>query len=265
MQPLAVTLGVPVAVAVFLAFACYLLSVGHRLKMAILRGICRNVDSCLSRTLVRIGEDESLDLENPEKLRKLRVAMDDFMNSTASGPATLPQGLAPNADFLRICDFSAPARDGHKLLVRAYVPNRKDAPQVAFIYYHGGGFCLGSLRGYDHVCRAVAKHTGAARFLLGRDRPAPVLFSHPHCFCHIAGFVVFYVDYRLAPEVSSNSAGRLVEASVICLVADLRRPLLAQVRFPVPLHDSYDALLWVAEHSPVSVANCTTSQFWLAH
>lgn len=48
---------------------------------------------------------------------------------------------------------------------------REDAPLIVF--YHGGGFTIGSLDGYDHICRTIAENSGA---------------------------VVISVDYRLAPE-----------------------------------------------------------------
>ena len=41
------------------------------------------------------------------------------------------------------------------------------------VFYHGGGFVLGTLDGYDHTARSIAEQTGA---------------------------LVVSVDYRLAPE-----------------------------------------------------------------
>jgi len=57
--------------------------------------------------------------------------------------------------------------------VRIYVPNLVRDPAPALVYYHGGGFVLGSLDSHDRPCRALAED--------GR--------------C-----VVIAVDYRLAPE-----------------------------------------------------------------
>jgi acetyl esterase len=57
--------------------------------------------------------------------------------------------------------------------VRAYIPRALLRPSGALVYYHGGGFALGSLDGYDALCRHLAAH---------------------------AGCVVASVDYRLAPE-----------------------------------------------------------------
>ncbi len=50
-------------------------------------------------------------------------------------------------------------------------PSDKNAPLI--VYFHGGGWVMGSIEGHDNVCRRLAKFTGA---------------------------IVASVDYRLAPE-----------------------------------------------------------------
>lgn len=70
-----------------------------------------------------------------------------------------------------VSDISIPAED-HDLPARAYVPDGEGPfPTVAF--FHGGGFVLGSLDGYDNLCRLLARRS--------------------EC-------LVVSVDYRLAPE-----------------------------------------------------------------
>lgn len=56
---------------------------------------------------------------------------------------------------------------------RAYRPLAACAPAAAIVWFHGGGWVLGDIEGFDHVCRALA---------------------------NAAGRVVISVDYRLAPE-----------------------------------------------------------------
>jgi acetyl esterase len=71
----------------------------------------------------------------------------------------------------RVADVSIPAED-RDLPARAYVPDGEGPfPTVAF--FHGGGFVLGSLDGYDNFCRLLARRSGC---------------------------LVVSVDYRLAPE-----------------------------------------------------------------
>jgi acetyl esterase len=65
------------------------------------------------------------------------------------------------------------AVDGGSIALRFYMPSARGRPLPILVYYHGGGFVLGSLDSHDGECRALA---------LG------------------AGAIVVSVDYRLAPE-----------------------------------------------------------------
>ena len=57
---------------------------------------------------------------------------------------------------------------------RAYWPRvPAEGPPGALVWFHGGGWCLGNLEGFDRVCRSLA---------------------------NAAGHAVVSVDYRLAPE-----------------------------------------------------------------
>ncbi len=68
-------------------------------------------------------------------------------------------------------DITRPGRGGP---IRARVYRPGDGERLpAVVYYHGGGFVLGNIETHDHVCRRVARLSGA---------------------------VVVSVDYRLAPE-----------------------------------------------------------------
>ena len=64
---------------------------------------------------------------------------------------------------------------GRTLRVRRYTPRAHTwaEPQPALLYFHGGGFTIGSLDSHDRVCRTLAQQSGAT---------------------------LFAVDYRLAPE-----------------------------------------------------------------
>jgi acetyl esterase len=68
-------------------------------------------------------------------------------------------------------DVCIPARN-RRIPVRIYTPANVHRPPV-LVYYHGGGWALGSIATYDSICRKLA-----------RDIPA----------------LVVSVDYRLAPE-----------------------------------------------------------------
>jgi acetyl esterase len=78
--------------------------------------------------------------------------------------------IAPQATD-RVESFSIPARDGFDIPVRLYAPS---GPKLAvLVYFHGGGFTIGSIATHDALCRRLG---------------------------HLAGCAVLSVDYRLAPE-----------------------------------------------------------------
>src|SRR6476660_8458270 len=105
----------------------------------------------------------------------------DFINST-DRPAydaltleqlragTLMQSLAKPEEVSRVDDRLLAGPDAH-IAVRVYRPAGR-APFPLLVYFHGGGWVIGSLETHDSVCRALANASGC---------------------------VVVSVDYRLAP------------------------------------------------------------------
>jgi acetyl esterase len=77
----------------------------------------------------------------------------------------------PPEEVARIVDTAAPGPDGD-VPVRVYVPESQ-GPLPVLVYFHGGGWVIGSIDGTDAPCRALA------------NRSASVVVS---------------VGYRLAPE-----------------------------------------------------------------
>jgi acetyl esterase len=74
-------------------------------------------------------------------------------------------------DLLSIKNRTIPGPDG-LISIRAYLPEG-NPPCPILIFFHGGGFVLGTLDEFDSLCSYIA----------------------PVAFC-----VVVSVDYRLAPE-----------------------------------------------------------------
>ena len=71
----------------------------------------------------------------------------------------------------RVENFHIPARDGYPIPARLYAPNADSLPVL--LYFHGGGFTVGSIATHDLLCRQLS---------------------------HLAHCAVVSVDYRLAPE-----------------------------------------------------------------
>lgn len=79
--------------------------------------------------------------------------------------------LPPGAPVARVEVRTIPGPAG-EIPVRIYYPTEQ-SPLPALVWYHGGGWVLGTLDGVDHTCRELA---------------------------NAAGCIVVSVDYRLAPE-----------------------------------------------------------------
>jgi len=87
----------------------------------------------------------------------------------------------PGHKLMRVQDLSIPARDGQAIPARLYAPAQEQLPVL--LYFHGGGFTIGSVATHDALCRHLS---------------------------HLAHCAVLSVDYRLAPEhkfpVAANDA-----------------------------------------------------------
>jgi acetyl esterase len=86
--------------------------------------------------------------------------------AAGAGVLEIPKPALQRVEALRI-----PARDGHTLPARLYAPSMQSLPVL--MYFHGGGFTIGSVATHDVLCRQLS---------------------------HLSGCAVVSVDYRLAPE-----------------------------------------------------------------
>lgn len=77
-------------------------------------------------------------------------------------------------DHIACENFTIAARDGHSLAARLYRDGQAvEGLQPVMLYFHGGGYVVGSLDSHDALCRRLAAQ---------------------------GGFALLTVDYRLAPE-----------------------------------------------------------------
>ncbi len=81
----------------------------------------------------------------------------------------------PQPHMARVEDLQIPTRDGQCIQARLFAPSlRSDTPPLpCLVYFHGGGFTIGSIQTHNVLCRELAR---------------------------IAHCAVISVDYRLAPE-----------------------------------------------------------------
>lgn len=86
--------------------------------------------------------------------------------------------LPPAPSIAVVRDVSIPSADG-PVAARFYSPHDDGVPRPLLVFFHGGGWMLGSVDSYDTVCRRLAVKADCA---------------------------VLSVDYRLAPETTFPGA-----------------------------------------------------------
>jgi acetyl esterase len=113
----------------------------------------------------------------------------------------------PKPALARVQDLSIPVRDGQSLPARLYAPSDQALPVLLF--FHGGGFTVGSVATHDILCRQLSL---------------------------LAGIAVVSLDYRLAPAhkfptaaddawdalqwLAANAAAQGLDASRIAVGGD---------------------------------------------
>lgn len=125
------------------------------------------------------------------------------------------------------------------LLVRTYRPSG-DGPFPIIVYYHGGGWVIGSINSYDSSCRALANSCDAIVVSVAY-RQAP---EHPYPQARNDAFRAYLWAMDLARSlggdpgrvaVAGESAGGNL-AAVVCLMArdqGIRMPLHQLLIYPI--------------------------------
>lgn len=72
----------------------------------------------------------------------------------------------PRPALPRVQDLQFPAADGAMLPARLYAPS-EDASLPLLVYFHGGGFTIGSIASHDTLCRVLAQRSGGAVLSVG--------------------------------------------------------------------------------------------------
>lgn len=67
--------------------------------------------------------------------------------------------------LVRVQQLEIPTRDGARLPARLVAPEQGALPVL--VYFHGGGFTIGSIDSHDTLCRVLAKEAGCAVLSVG--------------------------------------------------------------------------------------------------
>ncbi len=126
-----------------------------------------------------------------------------------------------------------------KIKLRIYTPtaNESGTPQPAIVFYHGGGWVIGSLDSHDELCRRIAVGSGccviAVDYRLAPEHPFPAAMQDAY---DAFNYIVEHAEHwQLDPSriaVAGDSAGGNL-ATVVCLAAKDHRTTMpaAQLLF----------------------------------
>ncbi|OYU34766.1 MAG: hypothetical protein CFE35_12805 [Novosphingobium sp. PASSN1] len=137
-------------------------------------------------------------------------------------------------------DLMVDGADG-PLKARLYVPDAQSTGLL--VYYHGGGWVLGNLDGYNAVLRRFAKASGCAvlsiEYRLAPEFPFPVPVDD--CYAALSWAAAHRQDLGLAADapiaVGGDSAGGNLAAVVSLLARDRGGPRIALQLLIYPVTD----------------------------
>ena len=141
-----------------------------------------------------------------------------------------------------VTELDIPGRAG-PIPARVYVPRNDQGVQPLLIYFHGGGWVVGTLDGYNAVLRRFAKGSGCAilsiDYRMAPDYPFPTPLED--CYAATVWADAHRAELGLAADlpltVGGDSAGGNLTASVALLARDRKGPALAAQLLIYPATD----------------------------
>jgi len=129
------------------------------------------------------------------------------MNAEAAGPI----GRGPAIDQVEVRDLRI-TTDAAPIPARLYTPDGLADGSPLLVYYHGGGFVIGSLNSHDYPCRFLAEAAGvrvlSVGYRLGPDHPFPAAATDAFAaFSYAAGHADELGVDPTAIAVGGDSAG----------------------------------------------------------
>ena len=148
----------------------------------------------------------------------------------------------PPEEVARVEDLGAPRPDGEgEVPIRVYTP-AGESPLPLVVFFHGGGWVVGTLEGYDPLCRALANAAGAivasVDYRLAPDHPFPAAVEDSWAattWLHEHAADLGADSERIA--VAGDSAGGNLAAVVARRARDRRAPMLVMQLLIYPALD----------------------------
>lgn len=158
---------------------------------------------------------------------------------------------------------------GRTLPARLYVPAGAASAAPLVVFYHGGGWVIGTLETHDATCRALARASGAAVLSVGY-RLAP---EHPYpapvddCYDALVWAAAHADELGCDPRrlaVAGDSAGGNLSAAVSIMARDRGGPALRHQLLIYPVTDDDFSLPSYAENGggDFFLSNAMMRWFW---
>ncbi|WP_189252419.1 alpha/beta hydrolase [Lentzea flava] len=122
---------------------------------------------------------------------------------------------------------------------RVYSPPGASGPLPLLVFFHGGGFVLGSLTSHDGICRFLSEHGGvrvvAVEYALAPEHPYPAGVEDTYAaFRHIASNAEHFGGVDGVVGVGGDSAGGALSAVVAqrCVDEAVPKPAFNLMLYP---------------------------------
>ena len=142
---------------------------------------------------------------------------------------------------------------GRSIAARLYVPGGAASPAPLVVYFHGGGWVLGTLETHDGTCRALARASGAAVLSIDYRRAPEHRYPAAAEDCYAA--VCWARDHAAALgcdgarlAVAGDSAGGNLAGAVAIMARDRGGPALRHQLLLYPVTDDDYSLPSYAEN-----------------
>jgi acetyl esterase/lipase len=131
----------------------------------------------------------------------------------------------------RVIDIDIPTRDGETIHGRLYLPAEESAVLPLTVYFHGGGWLLGSVDSHDAATRLLANASGSAVLSVGYRRGPD--FRFPTAVNDAIDALVWAADQASGLDIDHNniavagdSAGGNLAAAAALYARDAGAPAL---------------------------------------
>jgi acetyl esterase len=146
----------------------------------------------------------------------------------------------PLPDGVTVHDAPFTSPDGHTFDVRLYAPAERARSAGTMLYFHGGGFVVGSLDSHDLITARIAADTGlcvvAVDYRLAPEHAAPA--AHDDCLAVTRAALDDCLPFGPLPrslQLAGDSAGGTLAASVAMRLRDEGKAGVRSVALVYPM------------------------------